>query len=92
MPRHVVVALVRVDGRGRPMRIVTRGALTSGRFTARLPARAGARYALRLEVGGGLRVFAELPPGAHGLVKTVEGSDEELTLYAPFEVLAPSAR
>jgi hypothetical protein len=42
---------VRVDGRGRPMRIVTRGVLTSGTFTARLPALAGARYALRLEVG-----------------------------------------
>ena len=187
------LALVRVDGGGRPMRIVTGGVLTSGPFTARLPARAGARYALRLEVGerrwwswiltsgppvpaseavcpttgtgagglriepaaaragelvtatlmnagtgclfagadyawdallpdgtwepikpkygfpligprgvhpgetfafaiGGLRVFADLQPGPHRLVKTVEGPNGELILYAPFEVLRPSAR
>ena len=37
-------------------------------------------------------VFGELQPGPHRMVKTVEGPDDELTLYAPFEVLPPSAR
>lgn len=37
-------------------------------------------------------VFPELQPGPHRMVRTVDGPDEELTLYAPFEVLPPSAR
>jgi hypothetical protein len=50
--RRAQLTLARVDGRGRALHAVARRTLRSGTFTVRLPALAGARYALRLTVAG----------------------------------------
>ena len=50
--RRAQLALLRVDGRGRAIRAVARKTLRSGTFSIALPATAGARYRLALEVAG----------------------------------------